>query len=691
MIEQFIHTLALSLEKFGSGAYLLVSLVVLLETVVVIGQFIPGSLLLLMVGFLCYMRVFDFTGMLISVSVSHLAGEYINYALGKYRGRALFREGNRFFKPSLLALAESRFHQGGARLLITGQFLGFLRPFICLTAGITGFSLVRFTVAMIIGSLLWSLVPLTFGFFFGASWQKAAMYLRDFSLVVLIAIPFAFLSGWFIQQLLALSGSLVRFLEYLNRRIRQSQWYGRMAARHPHTFDFMERRISLSRPWGLGASVGFASAAACLVLFILIWLDIYYEGRLYRADLALVHLLAQLRTAGATGFFTTVSQLGNATAVTVTVVLASAACLYARQYKSLFVIIGSVVVCSLAAQGLEYVFQRHRPDAALRAVVARGFGFPSGHATVAFALFGGLYYWLWNHPGVLKLRATLAFFLMLAAMLVGFSRLYLGVHYLSDVLGGFTLGLAGVLACGTVAANWRRLTDTPRRADVVNGTIMAIYCAVAIALAYWRPYVLTGLERSHGARELKSSVAEALAAMPTDSATLFGALYVPPNFVVTGPVDPLLERLEQTSWRAVAPADFFTRDLADPVFPAFWDHRPAAYTLELREPEGRRILRLWRTDYAIEPGGDAASAVRATPVWMGSIVEQRLVEKWGVDLYRQIPDIDRAADHLQEMLPGLTTDYIPAFRRRDLYQWSSPFFTHGHLLHIQIPPTPHSS
>src|SRR5690606_2917072 len=128
--------------------------------------------------------------------------------------------------------------------------------------------------------------------------------------------------------------------------------------------------------------------------------------------------------------------------VTGVVISAGALCLQARQLKSLFVIVGSVLLSIALAQALEYIFQRNRPELALHAVEAGGFSFPSTRATVVFALFGGLYYWLWNHPGVLRVRATLAFFLLLMAFLVGFSRIYLGVHYPSDVVSGFCLGFA---------------------------------------------------------------------------------------------------------------------------------------------------------------------------------------------------------------------------------------------------------
>ncbi len=675
MIENLIQELAFSLEKLGTGAYLLVTLVVLLETVVVIGQFIPGSIFLVLIGFLCYMRVFDFSAMMISVFLAHLAGEFANYGIGRYRGRALFHPDSRFFKPRFLDMAESRFQAGGAKLLITGQFLGFLRPFISLAAGAAHYSLIRFFIAMLFGCFLWAAIPLSIGFFFGASWQKAVGHMKDFSLVLLVAIPTAFFSGWCIQRLLAMSGSLYKFLERLNRMIRGSAWYTRLSARHPHVFTFIERRTSLSRNWGLGATFGFACALAVLGVCVAILWDVQTRDNWYHFDLSMVNLLAQLRTPGADKFFLVITHLGTASVVTTVVVLAGLACFFSRQYKSLFVIVGSVVLSMLASEALEVAFRRNRPELALHAITSHGFSFPSGHATVAFALFGSLYYWLWNHPGVLKVRATLAFALLLAAFLVGFSRVYLGVHYPSDVVSGFCLGFAGVLICGTIATNWRRLTDVRRRADIAAAIIMVIYAASAWTYAVMHPIApplanaSTDSKRSAGALE---SVAPYL---PRASTTLLGFKYVPVTLILAGNIAPAEQVMLGNDWKAVKPADFFTRGMADPVFPAFLQGKPAAITLEQQSKSGRRILRLWRTSVAVSQ----------KPVWVGSIVEQKRSKKWRtIDVYRQTPDIDLAAERLAAELDNFTPRIIKNFRPRGLYHWGNTFFTHGGAVALEL-------
>src|SRR5690606_29002115 len=122
-------------------------------------------------------------------------------------GRALFHAESRFLKPRFLEMAEARFESSGAKLLITSQFLGFIRPFITMAAGAAHYSVVRFTIMVLLGALPWTFLHLGIGYFFGASWQKAFRYVKDFSLVLLIAIPVAFFCAWAIKRLLQMSGS----------------------------------------------------------------------------------------------------------------------------------------------------------------------------------------------------------------------------------------------------------------------------------------------------------------------------------------------------------------------------------------------------------------------------------------------------------------------------------------------------
>ncbi len=110
---------------------------------------------------------------------------------------------------------------------------------------------------------------------------------------------------------------------------------------------------------------------------------------------------------------------------------------------------------------LKNIFARSRPP--IEAFyIEESFSFPSGHAALAMALYGFFIYSIWRHDKH-HLKNSLIIFLSLLILLVGLSRLYLGVHYLSDVLVGYAIGLLWIWLARSISRSkiWR-LPDSAR-------------------------------------------------------------------------------------------------------------------------------------------------------------------------------------------------------------------------------------
>lgn len=99
------------------------------------------------------------------------------------------------------------------------------------------------------------------------------------------------------------------------------------------------------------------------------------------------------------------------------------------------VILGANVLFSV----LKQLFHRERPDLH-RLTEAGNYSFPSGHATMALALYGVLTFLLWRHTSTLFGRTVLIIFSIFMIGLIGISRIYLGVHYPSDIIAGYFIG-----------------------------------------------------------------------------------------------------------------------------------------------------------------------------------------------------------------------------------------------------------
>ncbi|GMK37404.1 phosphatase PAP2 family protein [Paenibacillus sp. CCS19] len=113
--------------------------------------------------------------------------------------------------------------------------------------------------------------------------------------------------------------------------------------------------------------------------------------------------------------------------------------------RELIFFAGVIIGAGILNLVLKSIFHRARPDIH-RIVEASGYSFPSGHSMAAITLYGITIYFLWKHARKAWLRVVII--ILGAAMIVtiGISRIYLGVHYPSDVAGGYVMGAAWLAA-----------------------------------------------------------------------------------------------------------------------------------------------------------------------------------------------------------------------------------------------------
>ena len=104
-------------------------------------------------------------------------------------------------------------------------------------------------------------------------------------------------------------------------------------------------------------------------------------------------------------------------------------------------IISNIVIITVLNQLLKRILQRPRPTE-FRIVEETGYSFPSGHSMVSMAFYGYLIYLIYRYIKNKYVKWTLIAILSILICLIGISRIYLGVHYTSDVLGGFLVSIS---------------------------------------------------------------------------------------------------------------------------------------------------------------------------------------------------------------------------------------------------------
>lgn len=111
------------------------------------------------------------------------------------------------------------------------------------------------------------------------------------------------------------------------------------------------------------------------------------------------------------------------------------------------------------SQGMKAAFGRDRPELAYRAVEAVNPSFPSGHAMLSAVFYLTLGAIMARVLGKKRLKAYVLAWAIVLTLLIGFSRIYLGVHWASDVLGGWSLGAAWAMLCWLAAYLIERRTS----------------------------------------------------------------------------------------------------------------------------------------------------------------------------------------------------------------------------------------
>lgn len=154
-------------------------------------------------------------------------------------------------------------------------------------------------------------------------------------------------------------------------------------------------------------------------------------------DTIMYNLIIKLMSTGTTAFMMFISHLGSAvTLITLTVVFV----LLLRNKKDSRCIALNLVLVFVLNRILKFIIARPRPQI-LRLVSEKGYSFPSGHAMVSMGFYGFLIYLIYKKVKNKKVKYPLIIILTLLVIAIGISRIYLGVHYFTDVIGGFIIAI----------------------------------------------------------------------------------------------------------------------------------------------------------------------------------------------------------------------------------------------------------
>jgi len=180
------------IQNYGLWTYLIMFIIIFLETGLVVTPFLPGDSLLFAAGAFAALGALDMTWLFVLLSIAAIGGDTVNYWIGAYVGPKVFhKEKVRFLNREYLDRTHQFYEKYGGKTIIIARFVPIIRTFAPFVAGIGSMTYWKFISYNVIGGIAWIVLCTLAGYFFG----NLPIVKENFSLVILAIIIISILPG----------------------------------------------------------------------------------------------------------------------------------------------------------------------------------------------------------------------------------------------------------------------------------------------------------------------------------------------------------------------------------------------------------------------------------------------------------------------------------------------------------------
>ncbi|WP_220811894.1 bifunctional DedA family/phosphatase PAP2 family protein [Pseudomonas paralcaligenes] len=409
-MSEWFATLSHWLEANPEWLGLAIFLAACLECLAVAGILIPGTVLLFTLGVLAGSGALGLSETLLLAYAGGLLGDAISYGLGRR-----FHQGIRDLPvlrdhPEWLSGAETYFQRYGVVSLLVGRYIGPLRPMLPMVAGMLDMPLIRFALVSLLAAAGWAVAYILPGWATGAA--------------IRLPLPEGF---WSAAGIIG-GGVGLMLVVLIFSSLREQRWTVPVAA------------------------------ASCALLLLALLIGIPHLDAL---DQGLIALVQEHRSDHVDSLAMLITGIGDFRTQVAAGVLVTVLLLISRRIHAALFLASCTLFTALATTGLKQLFARARPEVLQQPLDT--FSLPSGHSSAAFAFFLALGV-LAGRGASARTRLTWLLLASLPALSIAASRVYLGVHWPTDILAGSLL--AGGVCAACLAWLQRREPMRPLGAQV---------------------------------------------------------------------------------------------------------------------------------------------------------------------------------------------------------------------------------
>jgi len=658
-LQDLLNWISLHPHAFIIAVYI----IALMESLVVLGLLIPGAALLFGAGALMSTGALPIAPIMLSASAGAITGDFVSFLLGQHYQQRLrviwpFRH-----YPRLVNRGVDYFVKHGGKSVFMARFIGPIRPIVPAIAGMMNMRTSRFLVVVVIASLLWAPVYILPGMVFGASLGLAAEVAGRLVVLLVVIACIAWLGFWMVSTLIRLlQPHVASAFEKILARSRS----------HPMIKPLAGSLLDPDHPETRGLAI------LSLLFFITLWIILLTSRQVLHGhwfngiDSYIFHSLQDLRTPWVHSTMVFVTQFGSQSLLAFVLAGGTAWLFWKRYTKAAWHWLAVYISTGLLTWVLKNTVQVARP-----VDFQTGFSFPSAHTSMSLAVYGFLALMVARELPVQRRwipYSTAGLVIILIAM----SRLYLGVHWFSDVFAGFSLGLAWVALIGIA------YDRHPAPALPVKG-IVAVTVVLMTLSGSWYTHRHYSQELAHYSPQveihritLSTWKTIGWQQLPAYRVDIEGTNEQPMNFQWAGSLASLQDALHQLGWETAAPVSPMNSmnwlvpepDISTlPILPQVNDGQHQKLLLVApHSPEDNylTVVRLWPSNHELFSGN--------VPVWAGNVSKLYVEQEIPLIAYlRTAPDFDGPAQHLHAVLarlPGIATTQRNRARPKENPRWS---------------------
>ena len=585
-------------------ALVIIFLISMGEALLIIGLFVPSTAVLVGAGVLVGTGTLSFWPVIIATALGCIAGDQFSYWAGRLYGERLKTFWPLNLYPQLVAKGEDFVREHGGKSIAIGRFVPGVKSVVPGIVGMFGMNQLFFIFVNVTSGIVWSFAHVVPGVLIGQGLAFAGELSGRLLVVLLVLLVVLSLIGYVIR--LAAAG-VSPYLNHLLSRV--SRWARNRPGRSWQRFA---RAVAPENP----RSVLIVLFAAIIFIGLVALANFGFRAAtgdaISNIDLSVASLMRETRNAPADELMTVITMMGD-TVVMLALTLAILGWLiWHKAYRAAYAAGFAIIAAKLFELAIKLGVQRARPSEIAYSGIEL-FSFPSGHATMSAVIFGVLAV-LVSHSMGRWGRAIVYAICAVLAVLIAFSRVYLGAHWLSDVLAGLVFGAVMMAAFGVAVE-----AIPPRRIKPLGlfATALAVFVlasAAHVATGFTRATELYAMPQPQILVPVAQWLETDWQKLPARRIDLAGK--PEERFVAqyAGDLTPLSNELERQGWK-VSPVWTWRQSLPYlnpnatltelPPRPALHEGLKAKLTLIRDIPgdgSGREVIRVYKTGLAAAEG-----------------------------------------------------------------------------------------